>query len=174
MWCHSARSASASHRGTTTYPEHHSQNGELGLESAGKNQAVRRSLSRESGHLPEFQSDNSRDHEVYDFHISLMLSSSYVKFMEARVGIEPANRGFARRSACRAAVSRRDRRSDVFLIIDRVEESPRPDTVSPRLRRVVLQLANARPEVRVLAQLRVDGSPQPAGNLLVTSTVDRL
>ena len=90
------------------------------------------------------------------------------------MGIEPTNRGLARRSVRRAAVRRRDHRYDVFLIIDLVGESPRPDTVSPRLRRVALQLANVRPEVRVLTQLRVDGSSQPAGNLLLTSTGDRL
>ena len=95
LWCHSARSASASHCGTTTYPEHHSQNGELGLESASKNQVVRRRLARESGRLPEFQSDNLRDNEIHNFHISLMLSNRYVKSMEARVGIEPTNKGFA-------------------------------------------------------------------------------
>lgn len=83
LWCHSARSASASHCGTTTYPEHHSQNGELGLESASKNQAVRRRVARESGRLPEFQSDNSRDNESHNLHISPMLSSLYMKSMEA-------------------------------------------------------------------------------------------
>ena len=67
-----------------------------------------------------------------------------------------------------------DHRYDVFLVINFVEESPRSDPVSPRLRCVALQLSNMLPKVRVLKQLRVDGSPQLPGDLSVTSPGDRL
>ena len=78
------------------------------------------------------------------------------------------------KSVRRAAVRRRDHRYDAFLVIKLVEESPRADPVSPRLRRVALQLTNVWPELRVLTQLRLNGSPQPADDLCATSPGDRL
>ena len=78
------------------------------------------------------------------------------------------------KSVSRTLVRRRDHSYDAFLVINLVEESPRPDLVSPCLWRVTPQLANVQPEAKPLTQVPSDGSPQHTGDVLATSPCDRL
>ena len=109
---------------------------------------------------------HGREHPIGTFLPTTSLAPS-----AAATGVK--RRVKAWKSEHRAAVRHRDHRSDAFLTINLVEESPRPDPVSSRLRSVALRLANVRPEVGVLTRMPVDGPPQPADNRFATSPRDR-
>ena len=104
--------------------------------------------------------------------IGTFLSRASLATSAAATGVKRCAQAW--KSVSRAAVSRRNHQCDAFIVSNPVEESPRPDPVSLRLRRGALQLANVRPEVGVVTQLPVDGSPQLADDLLLTSPRDRL
>ena len=65
------------------------------LRGVARNQEVRRGLARESGHLLKSGSGISSGNEILEFYISLIISINYVEQVEALVGIEPTNKGFA-------------------------------------------------------------------------------
>ena len=67
----------------------------LDLRSAIGNQEVPRGLTRRNHHSAKFQSGISSGNEIRIFYIRNALSITYRMFLEARVGIEPTNKGFA-------------------------------------------------------------------------------
>ena len=60
-----------------------------------RNQEVQRGLTREIRHFLRFRSGTSSGNENPRVYISPSLSIRYWKSLEARVGIEPTNKGFA-------------------------------------------------------------------------------
>ena len=65
------------------------------LRAAVRNQEVQRGPACAGRHSLESQSGISSSNEIFYFRASLMFSISYKELLEARVGIEPTNKGFA-------------------------------------------------------------------------------
>ena len=65
------------------------------LRSAARNQEVQLGLTCENWHLVKSRSGNSSGNEISLFFLSLNDSICYQEILEARVGIEPTNKGFA-------------------------------------------------------------------------------